>query len=89
MIDIALAIAAALVGLAVCLALVRLAVGPSAPDRVLALDTLSYDAIALLILADIHFGHQAYFAPALVIAALGFVSTVALSMYLLRGEVIE
>jgi multicomponent K+:H+ antiporter subunit F len=89
MTDIAVQISAVLVGLSVCFALARLALGPTAPDRVLALDTLSFNAIALLMLAGLHFQHQAFFAAALVLAMLGFLTTAALSVFLLRREVIE
>ena len=89
MIATAVLIAFAAVGAAVVLDLYRVTRGPHPPDRVLALDTLTYNAIALLMLAGMHFDHDAYFAAALVIAMFGFISTVALSMYLLRGEVIE
>lgn len=77
------------VGAAVLLDLYRIARGPDLPDRVLGLDTLAYNAIGLLMLAGMYFQQDAYFATALVIAMLGFISTVALSLYLLRGEVIE
>ena len=85
----AILIAFALVGMAVLLDLFRIGYGPELPDRVLGLDTLAYNAIALLMLAGMHFDRDSYFAAALVIAMLGFVSTVAFSSYLLRGEVIE
>ena len=79
----------AMVGAAVLLDLFRIGYGPELPDRVLGLDTLAYNAIALLVLTGIHFQQDAYFAAAVMIAMVGFISTVALSMYLLRGEVIE
>jgi multicomponent K+:H+ antiporter subunit F len=85
----AVLIAFALVSIAVLLDLFRITYGPQPPDRVLALDTLSYNAIAILMLTGIHFSQDAYFAASLLIAMVGFISTVALSMYLLRGEVIE
>jgi multicomponent K+:H+ antiporter subunit F len=56
---------------------------------VLGLDTLVYNAIALLMVTGIHFGRDSFFGAALVIAMISFVSTVALCSYLLRGEVIE
>ena len=74
---------------AVLLDLYRIVRGPDLLDRVLGLDTLAYNAIALLMLSGIHFDRDSYFAAALVIGMLGFVSTAALSGYLLRGEVIE
>ena len=82
-------IAFALVGLALVLSLWRLLVGPSAPDRILALDTLYVNTIALLVLLGIHLGSALYFEAALLIALMGFVGTVALCKYLLRGDIIE
>jgi multicomponent K+:H+ antiporter subunit F len=75
--------------LALLLAFWRLLRGPSLPDRILALDTLYIDALALLIVLGIRFDSALYFEAALVIALLGFVGTVALSKYLLRGDIIE
>ena len=77
------------IGLAMLLALWRLLRGPTAPDRILALDTLYVNAMALLVLLGIRFGTTLYFEAALVIAMLGFIGTVALSKYLLRGGIVE
>ncbi len=67
----------------------RLLRGPSMPDRILALDTLYINTLALLVLLGIWFGTDVYFEVALLIAMLGFISTVVLSKYLLRGEIVE
>lgn len=67
----------------------RIARGPRAQDRVLGLDTLYVCAMLLLLTFAIRTGNVLYFEAALVIAILGFVSTVALSKFLMRGEVIE
>jgi len=85
----ALLIAFSLVTLAFLLSFVRLVKGPGVPDRILALDTLYINAIALLILAGLHFGSSLYFEAALLIAVMGFVGTVAFSKYLLRGDIME
>lgn len=89
MIDNALFIAFTLVGLAVAFAFWRLLRGPGAPDRILALDTLYVNTIALLVLLGIQLGNNIYFEAALLIALMGFVGTVALCKYLLRGDIIE
>ncbi|MBP6734018.1 MAG: K+/H+ antiporter subunit F [Chromatiaceae bacterium] len=89
MLAIVLNIAFALVAVAIALGFWRLLVGPSAPDRILALDTLAINAIALLILLGIRLGSGLYFEAALLIALIGFVSTVALCKYLLRGDIID
>lgn len=89
MLSTALFIALSLVSLALLLSLVRLIQGPSTSDRILALDTLYINTIAVLILLGIHLSSALYFEAALLIAVLGFVGTVALSKYLLRGDVME
>lgn len=63
--------------------------GPRAQDRVLALDTLYVNAVVMLLLFGIRSGGTTYFEAALLVALFGFVSTVALAKFLLRGEVIE
>ncbi len=77
------------VGLAMLMALVRLLRGPTVPDRVLALDTLYVATIAQLILFGMHLGSAIYFEVALIIAMLGFVSTVVLSKYVIRRDIVE
>jgi multicomponent K+:H+ antiporter subunit F len=85
----ALALAFALVTAAFALSFYRLLAGPSAPDRILALDTLYINAIALLVLLGIALASPLYFEAALLIALMGFVGTVALCKFLLRGDIIE
>lgn len=89
MITIALYITIAMVTLAALLNVYRLVKGPDAPDRVLALDTLYINAIALIILLGITLGTRMYLEAALLIAVMGFVGTVAMAKYLKRGSVIE
>jgi len=67
----------------------RILWGPRAQDRVLGLDTLYVNAAMLLLVFGMRTGSEVYFEAALVIALLGFVSTAALSKFLMRGEVIE
>ncbi len=82
-------IAQVLLGLAMACATYRLLRGPRAQDRVLGLDTLYVNATMLLLTFGIRSGSTLYFEAALIIALLGFVGTVALAKFLLRGEVIE
>jgi multicomponent K+:H+ antiporter subunit F len=89
MLSVVLAIAALLVGCALLLNVWRLIVGPDAEDRILALETMSVNVAGLLILYCIQAGSPLYFEAALLIAALGFIGTVALAKYLLRGDIIE
>ncbi len=89
MLSYALNIAFALVAAAFVLSFVRLVIGPDAPHRILALDTLSINAIALLVLFGIQRASAIYFEAALLIALVGFVGTVALCKFLLRGDIVE
>jgi multicomponent K+:H+ antiporter subunit F len=67
----------------------RILWGPRAQDRVLGFDNLSVNAMLLLLAFGIRSGSTLYFEAALIVALIGFVSTVALAKFLLRGEVIE
>ncbi|MFN3579999.1 MAG: K+/H+ antiporter subunit F [Pseudomonas sp.] len=89
MIAFVIPIAMGLFALAVLMNLYRLLLGPDMTDRILAMDTLMINTIALIVLADIRMGVGFLFEAALLIALMGFVSTVAMSKYLLRGDVIE
>lgn len=75
--------------LALGLATLRMIKGPRAQDRVLALDALYVNAMLLLLTLGMRTGSVFFFEAALVIAMLGFVATVALAKFLMRGEVIE
>ncbi|MFH2133723.1 MAG: K+/H+ antiporter subunit F [Pseudomonadota bacterium] len=89
MLNFAIEIGFVLIGLAMLLNLWRLLRGPDITDRILALDTLNINAIALLVLYGIRESSGAYFEGALILAAMGFVATIALCKYLLRGDIIE
>ena len=82
-------IAQVFLALAMALAAFRMARGPRAQDRVLALDTLYVNSMLLLMVFGIRTGKVIYFEASLVIGMLGFVATVALAKFLMRGEVVE
>ncbi|MCB5161086.1 K+/H+ antiporter subunit F [Marinomonas algarum] len=81
------------VAVCICVALIlnlwRLLKGPTLSERILALDTMYINAIALILLYGIYAKSALYFEAAVLIAMLGFVSTAALCKYLLRGDIIE
>ena len=89
MIAVAADVALALIGLAMALSLWRLLRGPDVVDRVIAIDTLYINACAMLLAYGIRGGTALHFEAALVIAMLGFLSTVAFAKFLLRGDIIE
>jgi len=89
MLNLAMWVAMALLGVALVLNAWRLFRGPDATDRVLALDTLYINAAAVIVLYGVHIGRPDFFEAALLIALLGFVSTMALAKFLLRGDIIE
>jgi multicomponent K+:H+ antiporter subunit F len=75
--------------LAMVFAAIRMIHGPAAQDRILAFDTMYINGMLTLLMLGIRSSSTAYFDMALLIALFGFVGTVALSKFLLRGEVIE
>ena len=87
--DLALSVAIVAVTLAVALCAWRLFRGPETTDRILALDTLSMNAVALIVLLGIRWQTALLFEAALLVAMLGFASTVALARYLSSGDVVE
>ncbi len=89
MIDQATTLAITLICVALLLTCWRLLVGPDALDRVLALDTLYVNALALVVLLGVKFRTQVYFEAALVIAMLGFVGTVVTARFVGRGDVVD
>jgi multicomponent K+:H+ antiporter subunit F len=89
MIEYALAFGFVAVSVALMMNLWRLFVGPSVIDRVLAVDTMVVNTIALIILYGIRESTTLYFESALLMAMFSFISTVAYCRFLLRGDVIE
>ena len=87
--NIAMVIAFAATAVAQILSMVRLVIGPGTGDRILALDTMVVNAIGLIVLLGIAQGSRIYFEVSLIIAMLGFVSTVAYARFVLRGDIIE
>ncbi|AWD22149.1 K+/H+ antiporter subunit F [Pseudogemmobacter blasticus] len=85
----ALTYAQFMLALAAILAMVRTLRGPRAQDRVLALDSLYINAMLLFVVTGMRLGTPFFFEASLVIGVLGFVATVALAKFLIRGEVIE
>jgi len=77
------------VGVGMLLALWRLVRGPTAPDRILALDTLYVSTIAQVVLLGMLDETETYFEIALIIAMLGFFGTVVLSKYVIRRDIVE
>ncbi len=85
----ALTISKIFLTLAMAAAAVRILRGPRAQDRVIGMDTLYVNAMLLLLVFGIGSGTTLYFEVALAIGLLGFVATVAMAKFLMRGEVIE
>lgn len=89
MIAYALVFAFGCVALAILLNLYRLLAGPGSGDRILALDTMVINVIALIILFGIYETSTTYFEAALLLAMVGFVGTVAYCKFILRGDIVE
>jgi multicomponent K+:H+ antiporter subunit F len=84
-----LLIAQVLLGLAMAIAAFRMVCGPRAQDRIVSLDALYVNAMLLLVVFGIRTQSSLYFEAALVISLLGFIATLALAKFVMRGEIIE
>ena len=89
MLTLALTVAKVMLCASLVLVVWRLLRGPGVEDRVLALDTLYINTVALLLVDGIALGSALYYEAALLIALLGFIGTASLAKFLLRGDVIE
>ncbi|EFW83992.1 putative monovalent cation/H+ antiporter subunit F [Pseudomonas savastanoi pv. glycinea] len=89
LLDNAILISLLIFALAMVITLLRLLKGPSAQDRVLALDYLYIIAMLMMLVLSIRYASDTYFEAAMLIALFGFVGSFALAKFLLRGEVIE
>lgn len=89
LLDFALIIALVTLVFGQVLCMVRLLIGPTTGDRILALDTMVINALGLVVVIGLQQGLKVYFEVAVLVAMLGFVSTVALARFLLRGDIIE
>ncbi|TCN23220.1 K+/H+ antiporter subunit F [Sinorhizobium americanum] len=82
-------LAQVMLALAMAFALYRMIKGPRAQDRILGLDTLYINAMLMLLAFGVRTANSIYFETALIIALIGFVSSIAFAKFLMRGEVIE
>lgn len=89
MITIALTFAFTCFGVGLLMCLWRISVGPDTADRILALDTMVINLIAMLVIYGIWRKTAIYFEASMLIAMVGFVSTVAYCRFVLRGDIIE
>lgn len=89
MLDFAIVLSLVIYAISALLTLYRMVLGPDFPDRILALDALYVNAIALLVVFGVYQNSTALFEAALLIAMMGFVGTMAVCKYLLRGNIIE
>lgn len=89
MLELAIRLSMIIISVALALNLWRLLRGPTITDRILALDTMYINTIALIVVFGVQRASALYFEAALLIALLGFVGTTALCKYLLRGDIIE
>lgn len=89
MLDIVATSALGVLAVAMLLSIIRLFRGPTVPDRILALDTVFVNTVAVLLVLGIVLRTSVYFEAVLIIAMMGFVGTCALAKYLLRGDIME
>jgi multicomponent K+:H+ antiporter subunit F len=89
MLTLALAFTTGCFSVALAMNLWRLMVSPTTADRIIALDTMAINIIAIVVLLGISTGIKAFFEISVVMAMVGFVSSVAYARFFLRGNIIE
>lgn len=85
MIEVALALSAAMVSIAVVISFLRLVLGPSLPDRVVALDLIAIEVVAAVAIYEIATEQPVLLDAAIVLALVAFLGTVAFARYVERG----
>lgn len=89
MIDIMLAVSVVLFAVTIAIAVLRLIIGPSMPDRVIAMDVIGVNLLATIGVVSIVNGTKAYLEVILILGILSFISTIAFSKYIERGVIVE
>lgn len=78
-----------LYGVAIAISAYRIVVGPSLPDRVIALDMIGVMLVSSIAVISVLLGTKAFLEVILILAILAFISTIAFSKYIERGVIIE
>lgn len=89
MIENILIISLILFGVAIFITFIRIIIGPSLPDRIIALDVIGVLILSTIAIISILFQTLAFFDVILVLGILAFISTISFSKFLERGVVIE
>lgn len=78
-----------LTAISIVIAVIRIVLGPSLPDRVLALDVIGVNLIASIAIISVMLKTKAFFEVILILGILSFIGTIAYSKFILRGVVVE
>lgn len=89
MIEIILTISLVLFGIAIAITFSRIVIGPTFPDRVIAMDVVGVNLISAMAIISILFKTRAFYDVILVLGILAFISTISFSKFLERGVIIE
>lgn len=89
MIDTILTISLILFGIAIFITFIRIVIGPTFPDRVIAMDVIGVNLISAIAIVSILFSTRAFYDVILVLGILAFISTISFSKFLERGVIIE
>ncbi|WP_066188462.1 MULTISPECIES: Na(+)/H(+) antiporter subunit F1 [Gracilibacillus] len=89
MIEWMLTAALTIYGLAIAISTVRIIIGPSLPDRIVALDMIGVMLVSCIAIVSVMYGTTAFLEVILILAILAFISTIAFSKYIERGTIID
>lgn len=89
MVQLMLTTAIILFSITIGIAVLRIVLGPSMPDRVLALDVIGVNLIAIIAVTSIIQNTRAYLEVILILGILSFIGTIAYSKFVERGVIVE
>lgn len=89
MIETILTISLILFGVAIAITFVRILLGPSFSDRVIAMDVIGVNLLSAMAILSILYETKAFLDVILILGILAFISTIAFSRFMERGVIIE
>lgn len=84
-----LTIALTFYGISICISVIRIIIGPSLPDRIVALDMVGVTLVSSIAIISVMLTTTAFLEVILILAILAFISTIAFSKYIERGIILE
>lgn len=76
-------------GIAIVITFIRIIIGPTFPDRVIAMDVVGVNFISIIAIIAVIYHTHVFYDVILILGILAFISTISYSKFLERGDIIE